>query len=252
MNFRNLHQQDKPLLLCNVWDVASVKAAEQSGFAAVGTSSAAIASLLGYPDGEAMPFAQLQYIIQRMLANTQLPLSVDLEAGYSRNPQVIANHILQLAEEGIQGINLEDSIVEGQRTLLPAEVFAEIIETVKDQLNKQGVELFLNIRTDTFLLGHPDPVAETKRRIQCYENAGADGIFVPCMVQATAIKAIVASTTLPINVMGMPDLPDFAVLQELGVKRISMGNFPFVAMYRFLEEALAAVKIQQSFKPIFA
>lgn len=252
MNFKDLHQQDKPLLLCNVWDVASVRVAERLGFTALGTSSAAMAAMLGYPDGEAMTFEELRYLVRRILANTHLPVSVDLESGYSREPQVIVERIVQLVEEGVQGINLEDSVVVGQRTLLDAEAFATTIAAVKKQLKEEKVAVFLNIRTDTFLLKEGDPITETKRRIQYYEEAGADGIFVPCMIEPAAIKAIVDSTHLPINVMGIPGLPDFTALQTLGIKRISMGNFPFEAMYQNLEKKLAAVKNQQSINPIFS
>lgn len=108
MNFQQLHEQDTPLLICNVWDVASVISAERHGFQAIGTSSAAIAAVLGYPDGEGVSFAELTYIIKRILANTNLPLSVDLEAGYGRDSAEIANNIIQLANLGVVGINLEE------------------------------------------------------------------------------------------------------------------------------------------------
>ncbi len=110
-NFKALHYQKTPLLIGNVWDVASTRIATKANFKAIGTSSAAIASMLGYQDGEVMDFSELLYIVQRISVNTKLPLSVDLESGYSRNPLVITEHIRQLAAVGVVGINLEDSIV---------------------------------------------------------------------------------------------------------------------------------------------
>ena len=83
--FEKLHRQTLPLLIGNVWDVPSAKIAELVGFQAIGTSSAAIAKMLGYEDGEEMTFSELSYIVERINANTQLPLSVDLEVGYSRD-----------------------------------------------------------------------------------------------------------------------------------------------------------------------
>jgi 2-methylisocitrate lyase-like PEP mutase family enzyme len=93
MEFKNLHNQDKPLLIGNVWDVPSAKTAEKLNFKAIGTSSFAIAALLGYNDGEEMEFSELEYFVKRIASNTKLPLSVDLESGYSRDPKEIANNI---------------------------------------------------------------------------------------------------------------------------------------------------------------
>lgn len=252
MKFKKLHQQKTPLLIGNVWDVASAKIAEKLHFQAIGTSSAAIAKMLGYPDGEAMSFEELIYIVKRIALNTELPLSVDLEAGYSRDPIIITQYIKQLADIGVVGINLEDSIMDkGQRTLIDSEVFAKTIALIKRQLMAEEIALFLNIRIDTFLLGGSAVIQETKKRMNTYEKAGADGIFLPCIEKEADIKRMVESTPLPINVMAMPNLPTFEKLTELGVQRISMGNFLFETMHANLQQKLQAIQEQQSFKPIF-
>lgn len=251
MEFKNLHNQNDPLLICNVWNVASAKVAEKLNFQAIGTSSAAIATMLGYEDGENMSFSELNYAVKRIIANTNLPLTVDLESGYSREPSDIANHIKILADMGIVGINIEDSIVNNGRKLLNAEEFAKTISAVKIQLENENVNIFLNVRTDTILLGYPNAIGETKKRIQLYEEAGADGLFIPCIEKENDVKTIVESTNLPINVMCMPNLPDFKKLKELGVKRISMGNFFFENVYKNFEHTLSLVVSSQSFTPIF-
>ena len=251
MEFKALHQQNTPLLICNVWDVASAKAAEKLGFQAIGTSSAAIASLLGYQDGEKMHFSELSYLVKRIVANTVLPLSVDLESGYSRETSEIVDHIQGLADLGVVGINIEDSIVNKGRKLLHAEDFAKTISVIKTQLDNDAVGVFLNVRTDTYLLKQPNTVVETKKRIRLYEEAGADGIFTPCIEEEKDIKAVVESTSLPVNVMCMPNLPNFKKLREFGVKRISMGNFLFDHMYKGFEHSLSLVLNNQSFSPIF-
>ena len=251
MNFKNLHHQDAPLLICNVWDVTSAKAAEKLNFKAIGTSSGAIASMLGYKDGEEMSFEELEYIVTRIVASSNLPLSVDLESGYSRDSKEIAYHIKKLADLGAIGVNLEDSIVREQREFLEAKNFAKTISEVKTFLQKSNPNIFLNIRTDTFLLNHPTPLEESFRRIKLYEDAGADGIFIPCIEKQEDISAIVSSTSLPINVMCMPNLPDFKILNQLGVHRISMGNFLFNEMYQHFEKTLTSISDSQSFKTIF-
>ena len=251
MEFKNLHNQNKPLLICNVWDVPSMELAEKLNFQAVGTSSSAIASLLGYNDGEEIEFSEMEYFVERISSVSKLPLSVDLESGYSRQPEKIVENIKRLAHLGVVGINIEDSIVVNERTLLNENEFAKTLSKVRELLEKANVDMFINIRTDTFLLGHPNVIAETKKRIKLYENAGADGIFAPCIEKKDDIEQIVSSTNLPINVMCMPNLPSFETLEELGIKRISMGNFLFDKMYSSLERIAKNVLNDQSFKSIF-
>ncbi|KDM93126.1 isocitrate lyase/PEP mutase family protein [Photobacterium galatheae] len=249
--FKQLHQQTTPFIIGNVWDAASARCAQQAGYQALGTSSAAIASLLGYEDGEQIPFAELVFMVRRIAAVSKLPLSVDIEAGFSRNPEVIALHIQQLAALGVAGINIEDSRVDADRTLVPAEEFAAILSAVKAILQHDQTEVFLNVRCDAFLLGLDNACAETVKRAQIYQMAGADGLFVPCLTQAEHIKAVVAASRLPVNVMAMPDLPYFEVLAGLGVKRISSGNFAHDVMHRHLLNQMVEMKQSGSCKSLF-
>jgi 2-methylisocitrate lyase-like PEP mutase family enzyme len=252
--FALLHQNPMPLLLCNVWDVASAKVAETLGFSAIGTSSAAIAKMLGYADGEHMAFEELLFIVKRIAACSDLPLTVDVEAGFSDDAQITAVYIKALADVGVVGINIEDSKVNKaneERLLMNENSFAGYLSALTTQLLKDNVKLFVNVRTDTFLLGVEEALQETQKRDKLYQAAGADGLFVPCIVEIEAIKTIVSSTTLPVNVMCMPDLPDFDTLKLLGVKRISMGKFLFDAMQDDLAARLRKIQQVNSFKPIF-
>jgi 2-methylisocitrate lyase-like PEP mutase family enzyme len=249
--FNALHQKTTPLIICNVWDVASAKTGEKLGFNAIGTSSAAIASMLGYEDGEQMAFEELLYIVKRIVACSNLPLTVDIEAGYSQDPLKTAHYIKTLADIGVIGINIEDSIVNETRTLQDANSFAGYLSAIKGELVKEQVEIFINVRTDTFLLGEEGPVAETQKRASLYEVAGADGLFVPCITENNDIQAIVNSTKLPVNVMCMPNLPDFESIRALGVKRISMGNFLFDKLQADFEERLTQIQQANSCQSIF-
>jgi len=252
MEFKNLHNQDKPLLIGNVWDVPSTKTAERLNVQAIGTSSSAIASILGYNDGEEMEFSELEYFVKRIALNTNLPLSVDLESGYSRKPKEIVNHIKRLTKLGVVGINIEDSVVlKEKRILLDANDFAKTLTEIKEHLEKENIDIFINVRIDTFILLQENIIGETIKRIHLYQNAGANGIFTPCIEKENDIKTIVDSTNLPINVMCMPNLPNFEILTKLGVKRISMGNFLFDKMYDKFEETVQTVINQNSFKSIF-
>ncbi|MEO1448121.1 MAG: isocitrate lyase/phosphoenolpyruvate mutase family protein [Bacteroidota bacterium] len=252
MTFAQLHQQAAPLLLCNAWDVPSALAAQQAGFQAIGTSSGAVARMLGYPDGEAIPFATLRLVVERIASAIDIPLSVDLEGGYSRDPKQIIQHIQLLAEMGVQGVNVEDSVVdENGRHIQDAQAFAEIVQAVTDGLNHLQLDTFLNIRTDPFLLGMKDAQVESIRRGKLYAQAGAHGLFVPCVTQETDIQALVEAIPLPLNVMAMPELPAFSTLHQLGVKRISMGSFAQQTMLNTLNGLFNTLQQADAFTPIF-
>lgn len=247
--FRRLHEKEEPLLLANVWDAASARAAEAAGYQALGTSSGAMAGMLGYKDGEEMTFDELLYMVQRIGAVTDLPLSVDMEGGYGRTAEEITGNLTMLIDAGVEGVNLEDSLVtDGKRVLQSADDFAQLIQEVAAGVKDTG--LFLNIRTDAFLLGVPDATEETIRRAELYAEAGGNGIFVPGIVMEEDIRVVAQNTTLPLNVMCVPGLPDLPSLKALGVKRISMGNFAFENMYKELQHTLMQIRETGSFSQI--
>lgn len=252
MNFAERHNQHEPLLIANVWDAASAVAAQEAGYQVLGTSSAAIASTLGYEDGQGMPFDELFYMITRIQAVSNLPLSVDMEAGYGESAEEIATHLRCLAQTGVSGVNLEDSrVINGVRQLDDASDFSRNLRTISDALRSGNYNLFLNIRTDTYLLGHEGALQETLLRGQSYKAAGADGLFVPCLTSEKEISLIAEATGLPLNVMCMPDLPSFDRLKLAGVSRISMGNFVHSAMQSKLTDVMHAIRTRQTFEGLF-
>ena len=249
--FRELHQQEAPFILCNVWDSASAAIAEKLDYQALGTSSAAIATSLGKADGQNISFETLLTVVKQISAVTSLPLSVDIEAGYADTPQKIVDNIAELAKLGVMGINIEDSqLINGRRSLVDMHDFSEKLSQVKVQLNDSNIEMFINVRSDTYIVDAATALPETIERISLYEGAGADGIFLPCLTAADDISKIVANCSLPLNVMCMPELANFDQLQQLGVKRISMGNFVYDNMLAHLENTLLSIKQQGSFKPL--
>ncbi len=250
-SFVRLHQADQPLVLGNAWDVNSARVMAKSGYNALGTSSAAVAHTLGYQDGEQVSFEELLFIVERIAANVDLPLTVDIEGGFGRDPDQIVKNIEKLHRLGIIGVNLEDSVVTGERNILPTDEFAQVVKTISSQLKSKGIEVFLNIRTDTFLLPVPTPLEETLARLSVYEESGADGIFVPCMVKEEDINRLTNATKLPINVMCMPGLPSFDKLQALGVRRISMGNALHLQVTRSMKSFCQAILEDRSFHSLF-
>lgn len=250
--FSSLHRQSGILSIGNVWDLQSALTFERMGYKAIGTSSAAIAGSLGYEDGEEISFEELLHVVALISKKASIPLTVDIEAGYSRDIAQIINNITRLAEIGAVGVNLEDSVVNsGDRKIVNSSEFSKTIETIKNTLTQKGIDIFLNIRTDFYLMGLNNSLEESISRAKLYEKSGADGIFVPCVRSAGDIKKLVDSVSIPINVMAMPELPVFAELELLGVKRISAGPFVYNKVNEVFNHILKDIETSQSFKPLF-
>lgn len=250
--FSQLHRSANPLLLGNIWDVNSAKLFEASSYKAIGTSSQAVAHTFGYEDGEQLPFDILLRLAKRVVEVVHIPLSVDLEGGYSTDVDGIIEHIKKLHDVGVVGINLEDTISGPPRQLQLITEFQKIISAIASHISQHNLKIFLNIRTDGFLLGMPTAIDETLVRIKSYQEAGADGIFVPCITNKNDIKEVVQATNLPINVMCMPALPDFDELAILGVKRISMGGFVFNKIYNKVGELAKTINNDKNFSAVFS
>ncbi|VAW11560.1 Probable carboxyvinyl-carboxyphosphonate phosphorylmutase [hydrothermal vent metagenome] len=250
--FKNLHYQNQPFLLGNVWNAQSALLFQRLRFKAIGTSSGAIATSLGYEDGEKMPFGDLLRIVKNIQSKIDIPLTVDIEGGYNRNIAELINNIIALQKLGVIGINIEDSITNTEREIVNAQIFGQTIQKIKSHLSRNNINIFLNVRTDFYIMGLENQFEETIKRIKIYEENGADGIFVPCIVQENEIKKVVESTALPLNVMCMPGLPNFKNLKKSGVKRISIGPFLYNDMIKKLENSINDIVDNQSFNSIFA
>lgn len=249
--FVQLHYGEEPLLIGNVWDAMIAKIFEERGFKAIATSSAALARTMGYEDGEKIPFNLLLKVVEGIVNNITIPLSVDMEGGYSRNIAEIIQNIAKLHTLGVVGINIEDSVKEEEPYMLPVDDFKRILSSIREHLEKKNMKMYINARTDAYVLKLPSPLEETIKRIEVYETAGASGIFVPFLIDKQEIKQVAASTKLPLNVFAAPDLPTFKELKELGVKRISMGTALHKASLKAIEKKIDTLVKEQSFKSLY-
>ena len=223
--FRKLHHQDEPLFIANVWDAISAKGAEDAGFRAIGTSSHAIANVLGYEDGEQISFYEMLYMIERIAKSTDLLVSADIESGFTDDLNQLNENVEKLVDVGVVGINLEDGdISSGKRKLGSDEDLTKKIKSIKTYLQSKGKDIFINARTDTYVTEHPQALEESIVRAKVYEEAGADGIFVPLITTENDIKKLVEFTDLPLNTFVTIKSLDFTTQKNLGVKRISSGN----------------------------
>lgn len=251
--FKALHQADNLFVLPNVWNAKSAMVFQEKQFQAVGTSSAAVASSLGYEDGEQMPFSDYLFVIGRILASVNIPLTVDLETGYGRTNDEIAANVVKLADMGVAGINIEDSVITGsQRSLQKADTFAKTVESIRNKLEARRASVFVNIRCDTYILDVKNKQQETTGRLKVYANTGADGIFLPCISDERDIAEALEHTSLPLNVMCIPGLPCLDTLNTLGVKRVSMGPFLFNKVYAQAGELSQAILAEKSFAPLLS
>jgi 2-methylisocitrate lyase-like PEP mutase family enzyme len=249
--FKDLHHEKNLFILPNAWDAKSALVFEQNGFRAIGTSSAAVAASLGYEDGEEMSFDDYLFIIKRMIDCVQIPVTVDMEMGYAKTNEKIAENIERLADLGVTGINIEDSIViNSKRFLKDADEFATTVEYIKNHLSAKNLSVFINIRCDTYILDVADKQKETARRLNIYETTAANGIFLPCIIDENDIAEAVSRTRLPLNVMCVPHLPGFAKLNQLGVKRVSMGPFLFNKIYSTISDLARRIYDDKNFSSI--
>jgi len=228
--FFDLCNPSKPLLLTNVWDAASASIVTNSGATAIATSSASLAWACGYPDGGAIPKQEFIAAVSRIKRVSKLPLSIDIENGYSGEHQQVAKLAKALCDIGVAGINIEDGSAE------PDELVAKIRAIKK--LN--GEQIFINARTDVYLANlteSSEALKETIRRLALYIEAGADGVFIPGLQDPNSFFTIKDSlkSSKPISINAMVStIEEIAPFLNKGVNRFSTGSFPFLRAYSAL------------------
>jgi len=229
--FRDLHsEKNKLLILPNVWDAGGARIVESLGAKAIATTSAGVAWSKGYPDGNLMPARLLLHLAGEIVKAVKIPVSIDFEAGYADKPSAVVENLRPIVASGISGINIEDG------TDAPA-VLAKKIEAIKKMASLEGVDIFVNARTDVYLqdlVGDDEKVKETLNRAATYQDAGADGLFVPGLTGTSDIAKITKGTGLPVNLMASPELPKADGLAKLNVRRLSAGTAIAQIAYKHL------------------
>jgi 2-methylisocitrate lyase-like PEP mutase family enzyme len=214
--FADLHRA--PFLLPNAWDVASGLLLADAGFVAVGTTSLGVTAAAGLLDGTGAGAAATVALGGALAAMLPVPVTVDLEGGYSEDPAEVAGLAARLAAAGVAGINLEDSYGGGLRE--PAH-HAAVIAAVR----AAAPDLFVNARTDTMWL-RLGGLDETITRLRAYADAGAHGTYVPGLSDVDGIARVAAAVPLPLNVLWSPDIhPE--TFWAAGAIRVSTGSAPY-------------------------
>ncbi|KOO48325.1 isocitrate lyase/PEP mutase family protein [Viridibacillus arvi] len=233
--FNKLHSSTEPLFLGNAWDLISALTLEKAGFKAIGTTSWGIANSLGYADGELIDFEKHLEIIKIITDNVKIPVSADIEAGYSEDIDRIVNHVLRTADIGVAGINIEDSLKK-QQGLRELKDHCNLLTKIRTALDQNGFkDFYINARTDTYLQME-NPLLETINRTRAYVESGASGIFIPGLIKEDEIKEIAFLIGAPLNILSLPGLTNCNKLKDIGVKRFSFGNALSDKVIAFLEK----------------
>ena len=235
---RELHRPGAPLLLPNAWDVPSALLVA-ARFAAVATSSAAVARSLGHQDGQAAPVGEMLAAAARIAAAVDVPVTVDAEAGYGLAPGELVERLL---EAGVAGCNLEDTDYQ-RGGLADVQAQCDLLAGVVAAGAAAGVPLVVNARIDVFLrAGRQDSPAsvidEAISRGQRYLAAGADCVYPITATGEDVIASLAEGLGGRVNVLYRPGAPSLARLAELGVARISLGSGLHTAMCSWLSDAL--------------
>lgn len=241
--FKALHIPGDPLVLFNIWDAGTAKAVAGAGAKAIATGSYGVAEAQGFKDCEAFGLEDALINLTRILGVTDLPVTLDMEAGYGATAAEVGASVAAARATGAAGINLEDRMP-GVNELTPlAEQAARVAAAAASGL-------FVNARCDAFR-GQPADthgpalVAQVLERARAYADAGASGLFVPFTTNRACIAAICEGSPLPVNIIWTPfasgGFTSKAELAELGVARISHGHRPWAAAMDWLALAAKAV-----------
>ncbi|MER7580762.1 isocitrate lyase/phosphoenolpyruvate mutase family protein [Kitasatospora sp. NPDC097691] len=239
---------DGVLVLPNAWDAGSAAVIASAGAPAVATTSGGVSWSLGRGDGQRLDRAAAVEAARRIVAAVDLPVTVDAEGGYGPQPADVAETVTALVGVGAVGVNLEDSTTVGG-PLFPVAEQAERLRAARTAAAAAGLpELVVNARTDVFLfgLGGLDDVLV---RAEAYAQAGADGLFVPGLLDLEALTELCGRSALPVNAMAVPGGPTVAELAATGVRRISLGTglaqLAYTAARRAAAELLGAGTLTQ-------
>jgi 2-methylisocitrate lyase-like PEP mutase family enzyme len=222
--FSQLHQQEEAFIIPNPWDAGSACLLEIMGFRALATSSAGFAFSKGRPDNHVTRDEMLGHL-RDLVAVSNLPISADLEGGFGTSPDTVAETIRMAAETGVVGGSIEDSTGDAARPLFDIGLAKERVRAAVAAARALPYPFTVTARAENYFVGVHD-LADTIKRLQAYQEAGADVLFAPGLRTLSDIETVLKSVDRPVNVlMGMAGVDiSLAQLSELGVKRVSVGG----------------------------
>ncbi len=222
--FRALHERDHAFIIPNPWDAGTARLLATLGFEALATTSAGYAFSIGQRDNTVGRDQMMEHV-RAIVAATDLPVSADLENGFGDDPQTVVETIRLAGDAGLAGCSIEDMASQPDHFIYDFEQAVERVRAAAGAARALSYPFTLTARAENYLVGRPD-LADTIRRLQAYQEAGADVLYAPGLVRKEDIASLVRSVDRPVNVvMGLQGAQlSLAELSEIGVKRISVGS----------------------------
>jgi 2-methylisocitrate lyase-like PEP mutase family enzyme len=236
-HFSALHRPGTPLLMPNAWDVGSARLFAALGCEAIATTSGGFAASRGRLDG-AMSRDEVLSHCADLAAAVEVPVSADLEDCFADDPEGVAATITAAKEQGLAGGSVEDFTRNRDEPIYELGRAAERVQAAAEAAHAGPVRFVLTARAENYLHGRKD-LADTIARLQAYQEAGADVLFAPRVVEPAELRQLLGEVDLPVSVLVTPHAPSVPELADLGVSRISVGGAIAAASYGF---AVAAVK----------
>ncbi|MGB9464721.1 MAG: isocitrate lyase/phosphoenolpyruvate mutase family protein [Candidatus Acidiferrum sp.] len=224
---RKLHHGPRILALPNAWDAVSARILEEVGHPAIATSSAAVAFSLGYPDGQRISREEMLNAVDRITRAVRVPVTADLESGYGKTPEEIAEFTKAMVAAGAVGLNFEDVTGDDESTHVELGLQVKKIRAIRETSAALGVPVVINARTDVYLMPIGPEATRFERtveRLSAYRDAGADCLFAPGLCDREIIARLVKAVGAPLNILVSQGCPSLDELEKMGVARASAGS----------------------------
>lgn len=235
--FRRLHERDGAFIIPNPWDIGSARLLQHLGFEALATTSAGYAFSLGRRDNAVGRELMLEHV-RSITAATDIPVSADLENGFGDAPEKVAETFRSASRAELAGGSIEDATGRPDQPLYELELSTERVRAAVEVVRSLPSDFILTARAENFLVGRTD-LHDAIRRLQAYQEAGADVLYAPGLASEEEIRAVTSSVDRPVNVLVGPGVEwNLCDLAEMGVKRVSVGSaLSRVALGAFLVSA---------------
>jgi 2-methylisocitrate lyase-like PEP mutase family enzyme len=248
--FRKLHESGC-FVIPNPWDPGSARYLRHLGFRALATTSSGLAFSRGLPDSDwAIPREVVLNHIAEIAVAVELPVNADFESGYAHQPEGVADSVRLCVETGVAGLSIEDASGDRAKPLYDLPLAIARIKAARSAIDASGTGVLLTARAECYLVGHPEPLKESIRRLEAYAQAGADVLYAPGVRQRDEIQALVAAVSpKPVNVLMSANTGlRVADVAAMGVRRISVGSSLARAAWTGFIRAAKTIAAEGSFE----
>ena len=248
--FRKLHESGC-FVIPNPWDPGSARYLRHLGFRALATTSSGLAFSRALPDSDwAIPREVVLKHIAEIAAAVELPVNADFESGYAHQPEGVADSVRLCVETGVAGLSIEDASGDRAKPLYDLPLAIARIKAARSAIDASGTGVLLTARAECYLVGRPEPLKESIRRLEAYAQAGADVLYAPGVRQRDEIQALVAAVSpKPVNVLMSANTGlRVADVAMMGVRRISVGSSLARAAWTGFIRAAKTIAAEGSFE----